>query len=84
MSDRVKVRATRAMLYRGECVPPGAILTLTAADAMNALDSGRAELLDPADRAAVLAGRRAEVQAQMRQHGRLMPPPADGPWFPIQ
>ena len=82
MTDRVKVRITRPLVYRGECVPAGVILTLDAAEAQNALDSGRCALLDPADRAHALAGRRAEVNALMRREQRVAPM-ADGPWRPM-
>jgi hypothetical protein len=72
-------------MVAGRRVEAGAIVTVPAAQAADALDSGdKFELLDPSDLPAVQAGRRAEVLAAVRQAGRIMPPPADGPWFPIQ
>ena len=80
--QRLKIRVTRAMLYDGAIAPPGTLLTLDPAEAQDALDSGRAELVDANDRAAAMAGRRAAVVALMRREQRLAPPP-DGPWFPM-
>ncbi|MBP6251988.1 MAG: hypothetical protein KA387_04490 [Rubrivivax sp.] len=82
MTERVKVRATRTLLHSGRRFEAGEFLDLAPAAAADALESGRVELVDAADRPAVLAGRRAEVVALMRREQRTAPP-ADGPWFPM-
>jgi hypothetical protein len=83
MSARVKVRVTRPMMMRGERQEVGIILSLSPSEAASVLESGRGQLLDPADAGELQAARRAEVAEQMGRLGRLMPNPGS-PWFPIQ
>ena len=76
----IKIRVLRAMLIGGRPVDAGAIVSLTPAAAADLLDCGdKAELLDPADRAVVNAGRRAEVTQQL---GRRSMPSPGSPWRP--
>lgn len=78
--SRVKLRVSRAMLYAGQPVQAGAILTLDPTAAADVIDSGKAELIDAADWPAVLAARRAEVAAVLKHQRQLTPQP--GPWMP--
>jgi hypothetical protein len=77
----VKLRCTRPMLHSGSQFEAGDLLDLAPAAAADALESGRVELVDAADRPAVWAGRTAAVQRELRQHGRQMPHPGS-PWAP--
>lgn len=82
MAQTVKLRVLRGMLWAGKQCAAGDFLDLPAAAAADALESGRCELVDAADRPAVWAGRTAQVQRELRQHGRAMPAPGS-PWAPV-
>ena len=75
----IKLRVMSTLLRHGQRVEIGSILTVPATEAADYLDGPKVELLDPADRPAVLAARRAEVTAQLRQYGRQMLHPGS-PW----
>ena len=45
----MKIRVVRPMFFRGEAVAEGTMLTVTPLEAAAAIDSTRAELVDPAD-----------------------------------
>ena len=49
MDERIRVRCVRPMMYDGERVEPGAVLTLVPLAAVECLASGRAEFVDAAD-----------------------------------
>lgn len=80
--SNIKLKVLSALLRHGQRVEPGAIITVPAAEAADFLDGTKVELIDAADFPQVVAARRAEVAAQMRQHGRSMPYPGS-PWQPI-
>ena len=49
MAATIRIRCTRAMLFRGERIEAGAVLELDPLQAAAAIDSGRAEYVDRAD-----------------------------------
>lgn len=77
----IKLKVLSTMLRHGQRVEIGSIITVPATEAADYLDGPKVELLDPADRPAVLAARRAEVAALM---GRQRPMASPGsPWVSV-
>jgi hypothetical protein len=85
MSATVKVRALRALMFDGICYGAGVEFKLSAADAAQALESGRAELVSDADRPAVRQAAEAAVAAVLRRTAgnRLMSMTPPDPWQPL-
>jgi hypothetical protein len=64
----VRLRAVRSLWSNGQVVNAGAVFTLPAWQAVAAVDSGRAEPLDVAERVEIESARQAERAALL---GRL-------------
>ena len=77
----IKLKVLSTLMRQGQRVEIGAILTVPATEAADMLDGVKVQLLDPADKAQVLAARRAEVAALMGRQ-RLMASPGS-PWLPV-
>jgi hypothetical protein len=70
MGAEVIIRATRPLVYAGRRVEAGCTLRVSAREAAELLDSGRAELAHDGDADAVHAARLADVRRAIAQAGR--------------
>jgi hypothetical protein len=79
--SNIKLIATRPMMLHAKRCEAGDIFTVPAAAAIGMCESGRCELLDPADRQVIHEAGRAELRQQLRQAPPQQLPP--GPWTPV-
>lgn len=79
----IDVKVTSALCVKGQRHPAGALLHLAPVEAGHVLLSGRAELADPGQRAAVNAALQAEATRFVgRERGGLVGSFGSGPWQP--
>lgn len=64
----IQVRCTRAMMYAGRRVEPGEVLALDPLGAGAAIDSGRAEFVDPTAAAIVRAAVQKDAARVVREN----------------
>jgi hypothetical protein len=81
MTTNIKLIATRPMMLNAKRVEAGDIFSVPAAAAIGMCESGRCQLLDPADRQVIHDAGRAELRQQLRQQPAPQVPP--GPWLPL-
>ena len=77
----IKLKVLSTLLRHGQRVEIGTILTVPATEAADMLDGVKVALLDPADKPAVLAARRAEVAALMGRQRSMASP--GSPWMAV-
>lgn len=78
MNADVRLQVVRACLVNGERHEPGAKLMLSPATALDAIETGRLQLVDDGDFPRCLAARRAALNATLRR----VPDPLGSPWQP--
>lgn len=73
-----RIRVTRPMLAEGHAQPAGAVVALPLEAALEAVEAGRCEFVNPDDRGRCVDARRKSIAGMLRRVPTLAVEP--GPW----